>query len=283
MKFWNRLTEIDRTLMEAATALDITRVRECLESGANVNVEVYPGSPLIAALQGKNSTEVALLLLEHGADPNSTDDMEMSALGYAVHHDDLVVGRRLLELGADPTWPDREGPVFIERAIWNQNHAMVALLLEFGANPHETFYLSHGAIDLARKHGMEETAQLMQDCFDGKVAKRGSRGDIMNAIYRDDLDYLKSLSPEDAQDDLKASPLPLSTAVSSAIRLVPELVRLGVPLPEHVTQPGFARWTWGACMNIKFWIEHNHSNKLALLKSFGILESVRKFRESRWR
>jgi beta-lactamase regulating signal transducer with metallopeptidase domain len=96
-----RVSRLDRALVEAAAEGDINDVRELLDKGGNVNAAVAgDGSPLIVAARGGHLALVRLLL-ERGADVNQVVRGDGTALIMAAREGHLEVVRLLLDQGAD--------------------------------------------------------------------------------------------------------------------------------------------------------------------------------------
>ena len=85
--------------------------------------------PLGIAL-GAGKTDVARLLLEHGADPNGQDDGGWSVLLEAVDKNELEIVRLLLEKGADPNHKEPDGWTAVHMAAWSETPDALRLLLE---------------------------------------------------------------------------------------------------------------------------------------------------------
>jgi ankyrin repeat protein len=74
-------------------------------------------------------------LLDQNANLNAPQADGMTALHWAVYHDDMELVQRLLTLGADSQTANRYGVTPLSLACTNGNEAIVALLLERGADP----------------------------------------------------------------------------------------------------------------------------------------------------
>jgi beta-lactamase regulating signal transducer with metallopeptidase domain len=123
-----RVSRIDRALVEAAVEGDTEDVLSLLASGANLNAAVDgDGSPLIAAARGGHSSLVTMLL-DRGADPNLAVRGDGNALIMAA----------------------REGYVEI-----------VALLLDRGANIDDVVDGDENALIQASGHGALEVVKLL--------------------------------------------------------------------------------------------------------------------------
>ena len=109
----------------------VTSARVLLDAGADANTNVDRSaiaghcSPLYAAAGLANHPELASLLLERGADPDTP-----SALYHAVFHRDRACLRLLLEHGARA-----EGPAALGAAISGADTEAVRILLDAGVDP----------------------------------------------------------------------------------------------------------------------------------------------------
>ena len=90
----------------------LDELRSALANGADVGHPGHCGAtPLIAAIRQKNEAMFELLL-EHGADPDLTDDFNHTALHAAAQYDWPYAVGKLIELGVDlgrnPKYPLKE-------------------------------------------------------------------------------------------------------------------------------------------------------------------------------
>ena len=105
-----------------------------VEAGAHVDVVDNDGiSPLIGAIKG-NFTDVAIYLLEHGANPNEifVDDNgnEHNLLLDAVVESQIQFALKLLENGADFSATDSDGVSIITHASFQGIQEVVSFILE---------------------------------------------------------------------------------------------------------------------------------------------------------
>lgn len=96
-----------KDLYAAAQAGDLARVRYHLTQGVDPNYQ-HPEvlcTPLVASLIHGHD-EVALCLLEHGADPRLRSDFDdLTPLAAAQQHGRTALAQRLRALGARPERP----------------------------------------------------------------------------------------------------------------------------------------------------------------------------------
>ena len=96
----DRVSRIDRALVEAAAEGDTEDVTSLLSSGANLNAAVVgDGSPLIAAARGGHLALVTMLL-DRGADPNLAVHGDGNPLIMAAREGHLNIVSLLLDRGA---------------------------------------------------------------------------------------------------------------------------------------------------------------------------------------
>ena len=138
------------SLFVAIEAGDIPRVTQLLNRGARLNALLPDGFPPTASYHRRTTplhravwakhTQVARLLLDHGADVNARDNADETPLQYAVwdgpgyEREMVEIATFLLEHGANPNVyykKDNETP--LHRAIRSANVELVRVLLKHGA------------------------------------------------------------------------------------------------------------------------------------------------------
>jgi ankyrin repeat protein len=119
-------------LVLAARAGDATRVRALLASGADIEgrVGVNGWTPLMHAIH-KDHPDVALLLLELGADSNARANRGTTPLMLAAPEGQVEVVKALLRRGADPRASTVDGATALSNAVAAGQGAVIdALLLQ---------------------------------------------------------------------------------------------------------------------------------------------------------
>ena len=122
----------NKQLLEAAYSGDISKVKNLLARGANVNVTGNNGTkPLhIAAIFG--DLEIAKLLINKGADINANDNGVNTALHWAVHKSYKEIVQLLVKAGANLDTRDYEGRTPLQLTQYIGNEISVKNAIEEG-------------------------------------------------------------------------------------------------------------------------------------------------------
>jgi hypothetical protein len=121
------------TFGEALQAGDTARVKEFITADPKlVNKKVDTDTPLIKAAFF-DQKDVAILLLQHGADLNGTDDFGHTALMEAATFDKLDIAKVLIAAGAKINLKDDNGETALALAKKMRSSDMVAFLKQHGA------------------------------------------------------------------------------------------------------------------------------------------------------
>jgi ankyrin repeat protein len=109
-------------------------------------------APLADAAE-RNDFSAVIALLESKADLNAAQVDGMTALHWAVFHDDAELAERLIKAGADASAANRYGVTPLSIACTNGNAAIVQLLLEAGADPNTKLRGGETALMTAARTG----------------------------------------------------------------------------------------------------------------------------------
>lgn len=129
--------EVDRAaatleLQDAVAAGDLEAVRGAIARGADLEIRGDGGrTPVVAATKAQR-TDIAILLLESGADPNAKDDLEDSAFLYAGAEGLNEILVAAIEQGADVASTNRFGGTALIPASEHGYVSTAELLIEAG-------------------------------------------------------------------------------------------------------------------------------------------------------
>lgn len=152
-----------RNLLEAIENNNVSKVREILNSGVDINVEKDGEFPLETACWIGNK-EVVELLIENGADVNFADECEFrTSLMLASRHGHTEIVKLLIEHGADVNAGDDYDATSLTRAAEAGHIEVVKLLIENGANPNWREERDKTAEELARESGHINIANFIQE------------------------------------------------------------------------------------------------------------------------
>lgn len=121
--------ELDRQLVIAASAGDVSRVRELLQQGASINTQDAQGRTAVMAATYANHAEVVAALLDAGADVDLRDAMLNNPFLYAGAEGFLPIAKLAAAAGADPTITNRYGGTALIPAAERGHVEMVRYLL----------------------------------------------------------------------------------------------------------------------------------------------------------
>ncbi|KAL4926755.1 ankyrin repeat domain-containing protein [Aspergillus undulatus] len=154
---------IDLTLFRVAGETDAEEIAVTLiEHGAQIDVRDSLGwTPLMSASHNGN-VGVMRKLLSHGADPNAHDDNHNTPLLFALSGDfEAITVPVLLEHGADVNQPDDEGLTAIMWAIIAKSIAILPVLIEHGADINHRDRRGRTPLMVAVQHNNAEAVEML--------------------------------------------------------------------------------------------------------------------------
>ncbi len=154
-----------QTIDEAIAKGDLNDVRVHLglnPQSANKGARDNSRRPLEQAVL-RNKTEIALLLLESGADPNSVDASQRTPLHLAVERNNPAVAAALLKAGAKPNQRDKDGWTPLHHAAAKNQLATAKAILAGGADPMTLSELGGTPLHEAAASGGAEIVRLLLD------------------------------------------------------------------------------------------------------------------------
>jgi hypothetical protein len=154
-----------QTIDEAIAKGDIDDVRLHLSTNpqsANKGGRVTSRPPLEQAVL-RNKPEIAILLLESGADPNSINASKRTPLHLAVDRNSPAVAAALLKAGAKPDARDNDGWTPLHHAAAKNQPETAKAILAGGANPMTLSELGGTPLHEAAASGGPEIIRLFLD------------------------------------------------------------------------------------------------------------------------
>jgi ankyrin repeat protein len=203
---------INQALDRAIANGELESLNLIIQAGANINRKgsYYGMTPLMNACSSPhpNKYEIMKLLLQHGADPNATDDGGDNLLmrvfsGSSGTRDELdTLAPLLLDHGLDINARNRNGKTALQQACWWGRLDVVKHLMQRGANIHEVdqrketllVEVMQGGTSPAIPGQHAEIARLLIE-NGADVNTKGGFGDtvLMFACERGHLDLAKFL------------------------------------------------------------------------------------------
>ncbi len=158
-------TPIYQTIDEAIAKGDLADVRLHIATDAkNLTQGGRPTSrPPLEQAVIRNKTEIALYLLEAGADPNSVNASQRTPLHLAVDRNNPAVATALLKAGAKPNPRDNDGWTPLHHAAAKNQLDTARAILAGGADPMTLSNLGGTALHEAAASGGAEIIRLFLD------------------------------------------------------------------------------------------------------------------------
>lgn len=241
-------------LFTAAMLNDTTTAQMFLKNGAVPNVTDADGrTPLHIAAENGN-TELACLLLQHGADALKTDKNHCSALSTARLAGHVACAKQIAQVALKEKGITEISSSQLFHSIEHGENSILCLLLAAGANPNACSPQGWPAIHVATMHNKSKCLDLLLKYgADAQVATPSSFTALHLAVSNDTQACLMELLR--AGINLEARTADGCTALHLAARLgnhdaLQKLIRAGAnvnaqnlrgdtPLNE------IARWSWG--------------------------------------
>ena len=200
-------------IMGAAAAKHWDIVRYLMSRGADLNLGAISGTrPLIFVLEN-NQFDLALDMVNAGANPNLCDPNFLLPIVYVARSDDVTLMKAFIAHHADVNLNGVDGPA-IWHALGFNRPEMVELLLAAGARtdiPSCTapFHPGHPPITLLAEAVLEKKADMVDLLIDHGAAVNGRDLDghtpLMDAVRIDSPSMVAQLLEAGANPDLQSS------------------------------------------------------------------------------
>ena len=192
-------------------------------------------APLADAAEKKDANQVRALL-KRNSDLNVAQTDGMTALHWAVYHDDTDLVRLLVEAGADVKAVNRYGVPPLSIACMNGNGRIVEILLDAGVDPNTTLSGGETALMTAARTGrMGPVRALLSHGADVNARERKGQTALMWASAEGNLKVVDALlkAGADFRTPLSSGFTPLFFAVREGCTdVVLRLLEAGVDIDE---------------------------------------------------
>ena len=155
---------LEGTLFRAVWTDDISAVRN---TNTDVNIKDARGRTPLQVAAENGYGDIAMFLVENGAEVNITDANGNTPLIFIIHKTgDLQITRKLLEKGAAVNAQNRTGETALMYAAWRGHLDIVQLLLENRADATLKNKQGDTALTLAESKGHLEIVQMLRSAME---------------------------------------------------------------------------------------------------------------------
>ena len=153
-----------------------------------------PTTPTLADAAEMQDGALIRGLLQEGVDVNAAQVDGMTALHWAVYHDDADMAGLLVWSGADVNAENRYGVPPLSLASTNGNATVVSLLLDAGADPNESLQGGETVLMTAARTGsLEAVKALLAEGADPNAQERREQTALMWAAAEGHAPVVKAL------------------------------------------------------------------------------------------
>lgn len=175
-------------LQELLFSYNINKIRDAIKRGADVNKKHgADGYPLSYYCEDDDSLSIVKTLLKAGANPNVVLDNGMPILLYAIANWCNNIAVALIKAGANVNATDNEGNTILMKTIDFGNYDFVEVLLDYSADVNMKNNKGYTALDFARMSDNDDIISLLED-YDASY-NRDSYYDEDDEDHDEDDDY----------------------------------------------------------------------------------------------
>ena len=183
-----------------------------------VTVTAQAANPALIEAARHQDAEAIRLLLSGGADPDSRQVDDATALHWAVYREDVDMAALLIEAGADINSANRLGtsPLFIAAEAGNAE--LIERLLEAGADPNLALHVGETPVMTAARTGTIEGVRLLVEAGANVNASESSRHQtaLMWATAQGHVNVARVLIDAGADLEVRSKVRPMLMFVNNA-------------------------------------------------------------------
>ena len=182
-----------------------------IEHGADIDIKDNRGNTPLYQACFKNNTEIAKLLIEYGADVNIKNKDGYTPLSMACSNDNTELVKLLIEHGADKSVniKDKYGYTSLYLACSHNYTEVAKLLIEYGADVNIKDTYGYTPLSMAcAKNNTELVKLLLEHGADVNSKDKSGYTPLIYACYDNNIELAKLLIEHGAGKDLDANNLP---------------------------------------------------------------------------
>jgi hypothetical protein len=152
-------------LIKAAQNGDISKVKELLDKGADVNVKDQSGRTALMAAGYFGYEDVVKMLLDNGAHVNTKDNAGITSLIWVCDskREHINVVKALIAKGADVNASNKKGETALMKASFSGYSDIVKTLIANEADVNKIAYNGATALLAAKQKGNQEIVQILKN------------------------------------------------------------------------------------------------------------------------
>lgn len=162
---------IGRILNESSATPPMNDIRNLLGEGLDA-LDTYGRMPLLLASMNRY-TELAIALIEAGAELDVQDDFGRTALSYAISYGEgepnTELAESLIRAGADVNRADNHGDTPLLKAAYHPYPELIQLLVDKGAKVDVINDYGETPLSIATDQGLEENVRILTQAGGGKT------------------------------------------------------------------------------------------------------------------
>lgn len=203
-------------VMHALQTGDIDVIRQWIDNGADVNMDLGDGITVLTIAAGYDHLDIMKLLIEHGADVNSRDRLGQTIITSCAHRNHPETIKLLIHHGADVNASSNLGSTALMNAADYNAIEVMELLIASGADINAQDKEGWTAlISCIGKQQFWSASLLIERSADVNIARSDGVTPLMAAVKMNSNELVRQLIQKGA--DVHARDIHGNTAVSIAV------------------------------------------------------------------